>query len=419
VSRRAAPRPLPYDEAAEAALVGGALVWPDRIEAVAADVAPSDFYVPLHAALWQAIGSLLAEGTKLDAVVVADRLQRSVGSCDNEALLALSVDALPPQRELAVIVLRHAAARRALGVVRELEAGIGDTGDPYALAAGAAADLDAVSLAANGERVEALTMEELVARTDTAAPWIIPGLMRRDWRVLVVAAEGVGKSTLLRQLGVCAAQGIHPLRHDAMEPVRVLIVDAENSMAAIAETGSRLDAEARRHAGDGYDAGRLRIWCRPGGLDLRNPKVRGALVSELRHQRPQLVCAGPLYKLGRSKERESYEEAAEAVQQVWDDLRVRFEFGLVLEHHAPKAAGGSYRPMAPFGSQRWLAWPELGIGLCAERDGSGLRLTRFRGDRMASSWPDRLVRDDIWPFVGVWEGKGRSAVASRSTGART
>jgi hypothetical protein len=419
VSRRAATRPLPYDEAAEAALVGGALVWPDRIEAVAADVAPSDFYVPLHAALWQAIGSLLAEGIQPNAIVVVDRIRRSGGLCDDEALLALSADALPPQRELVLIVLRHAAARRALGVAQELEVGIGDGADPYALAAGAAADLDAVSLAANGERVEALTMDELVARADAAAPWIIPGLLRRDWRVLVVAAEGVGKSTLLRQLGVCAAQGVHPLRHDAIEPVRVLIVDAENSMAAVAETGGRLDTEARLHAGDRYDAGRLRIWCRPGGIDLRNPRVRGALVSELRHQRPQLVCAGPLYKLGRRQDREGYEDAAEAVQQVWDDLRMRFEFGLVLEHHAPKAGAGSRRNMAPFGSQRWLAWPEIGIGMYAERDGSGLRLTRFRGDRMASSWPDRLVRDDIWPFVGAWEGKGRSAVASRSTGART
>jgi len=63
--------------------------------------------------------------------------------------------------------------------------------------------------------------------------------------------------------------------------------------------------------------------------------------------------------------------------------------------------------MAPFGSQWWLAWPELGIGLYADRHGSGLRLQRFRGDRMASEWPDRMVRGDFWPFDGVWEHKAR------------
>ena len=105
--------------------------------------------------------------------------------------------------------------------------------------------------------------------------------------------------------------------------------------------------------------------------------------------------------MGRRRPGESYEDAAEGVQQVLDDLRTRFGFALVLEHHAPKGEGSS-REMAPFGSQRWLAWPELGLGLRSEKDGS-LRVERFRGDRMASSWPDKLERGgNAWPFVGVW-----------------
>ena len=54
----------------------------------------------------------------------------------------------------------------------------------------------------------------------------------------------------------------------------------------------------------------------------------------------------------------------------------------MLEHHAPKGDGGS-REMSPFGSQRWLAWPEIGIGLYTEKGSNGLLVKRFRGTTLA------------------------------------
>ena len=93
---------------------------------------------------------------------------------------------------------------------------------------------------------------------------------------------------------------------------------------------------------------------------------------------------------------------------MWDELRTRFGFALILEHHAPKGDGAGSRLMAPFVSQRCSAWPELGLGLYPERDGSGLAVRRFRGDRMASSWPDKFVRGQVWPVEGVWRNRLRS-----------
>ena len=106
------------------------------------------------------------------------------------------------------------------------------------------------------------------------------------------------------------------------------------------------------------------------------------------------VSTGTAFALNRNR-------CSQSLECALDDLRTRFGFALVLEHHAPKGDGGA-REMAPFGSQRWLAWPELGLGLYAEKDNSGLRVERFRGDRMAASWPDKLVRGQAWPFEGVW-----------------
>jgi len=395
--------PIPFDAEAEAALVGGAMLWPDRIEGIASDVAVEDFYVPAHRALWAAVLDLVARGVTPDAVTLADHVRAGQLAVDQAVLARLLTDSLPPQRAHAEIVLRHAAARRALLALAEARQGLDGGADPVSVAGATARALDAVAAGVSGDQPEAVTIGQLVERADTSAPWVIPGLLRQDWRCVIVAGEGAGKSTLLRQLAVCAAQGVHPLRFDVMPPVRTLIVDAENSVAAIAETGARLDEQVRRRVGDGYDAERCRVWSKPGGIDLRDPKMRGAFVRELRHQRPALVVAGPVYKLGHRREREGHEDLAEGVQQVLDELRTRFGFALVLEHHAPKGEAGGRRDLAPFGSQRWLAWPELGFGLYPERDGSGLRVGKFRGDRMASLWPDRLVRDQVWPFSGCWE----------------
>jgi replicative DNA helicase len=400
-------RPSPYDEEVEQEFLGGCMAMPDYVERVGASLDAEEFGVPAHQALWLAILAFVAEGGSLAPAAVADLVRTNGANVSAIDVMGIVASGATPTRRHVMIIKGHAAARRAIRVMGEMRQAIDDGEDPYAVARHAAGQLDTIGAGATGGEPEAMTMGELVARSDERAPWVVPGLLRSDWRCVVVAGEGVGKSVLLRQIGLCAAQGVHPLRRDLIEPVRVLVVDAENALDAIRDTGEPLDAQARRTAGGTYDVSRFRLWSCPGGLDLRAPHDRAALVRELRAQRPQLVCAGPLYKLGRRQVGESYEDAAEGLQQVFDELRTRFGFALLLEHHAPKGAQGSVREMAPFGSQRWPAWPELGIGLYADRDGSGLRLKRFRGDRMASEWPDRLVRGDVWPFDGVWEHRAR------------
>lgn len=395
-------QPPPHDDNAERAFLGGIALFPDRLEEVDAGLTPADFYRPSHQVLFQAELELVAEGVTgpLDTVLLTDRCRRHDPDFSHEVVASVLTDAIAPMAQHSAIILRCSASRRLLAEVGNIERQVHDGADPFEIAATAARELDELGTAGN-DQPEALTLPELLTRADQVAPWVVPGLMRLDWRAVLVAPEGAGKRTLLRQLAVAASQGVHPLRFDAIPPVRTLVIDAENPLAAIAETGAGLDRQARDAAGDRYDPERCRIWSRPGGLDLRQPAHRAELVREIRAQQPQLVVAGPLYKLGRRQPGESYEEAAEGLQQVFDDLRTRFGFALVLEHHAPKGEKGS-REMAPFGSQRWLAWPELGLGLYAEHDGR-LRVARFRGDRMASSWPDRLGRARAWPFEGFWQ----------------
>lgn len=220
---------------------------------------------------------------------------------------------------------------------------------------------------------------------------------------MIVGAEGVGKAVTMRQIAGAAAQGIHPFNLTPIPAVRTLLVDVENPADAIVETADMI-AKAARHQSDGYDPDRAHIWHQPGGINLRDRADRLRFDQVLAKVRPDVVCAGPMYKLYRVGARESDEQAAQEVQHIFDDLRTRYSFALVLEHHAPKGSG-PVRDLLPYGSSLWLRWPELGIKLDPDVDAGGkgsLGVGRWRRDRVVCSWPYRLDRGTRWPWVGWW-----------------
>ncbi len=384
----------------ERRFIAGAIAFPHVLDGMADDLQSSEFDSVVLGGLWLAISGLMADGLDFDQSVVVDRARRT-GELIDLATLNLDPDPVPPIRGHVEIIKREAATRSISRTLATSRSAL-SSADPYELAQITAADLDAIGHGASRGRAEAMTIPELLAMAGTRSPWVIPGLLRSDWRGIIVASEGLGKSTLLRQFAMLSAQGIHPLMFQPIPAIRVLIVDAENPLAAIAETGTALEQVLRVRLGDNYAPEQCRIWSRPGGLDVRLPRDRAELIREIRHFGPQLVVMGPVYKLGARRDGESYEEAAEGIQRVLDDLRTRFGFALLLEHHAPKPSKGQ-RDMLPFGSQRWMAWPELGLTMTETKRGTGVDLGRFRGDRLSNVWPDRLDRGATWPWEGVWD----------------
>src|SRR5690606_19003925 len=104
---------------------------------------------------------------------------------------------------------------------------------------------------------------------------------------------------------------------------------------------------------------RLRLLSRTEGVDLRRRSARTELHRAIEEHRPALVVAGPLYKMFSRAPQESDEQAAMGIMQVLDELRGRFGFALVLEHHAPKGSTMA-RDLFPIGSSAWMRWPEFG-----------------------------------------------------------
>ena len=71
--------------------------------------------------------------------------------------------------------------------------------------------------------------DDFMAEADDGSyDWIIPNILERKERVIVVAAEGVGKTMLARQIAILSSFGIHPFSFQPMPPVRTLFIDLEN-----------------------------------------------------------------------------------------------------------------------------------------------------------------------------------------------
>jgi replicative DNA helicase len=123
---QAGSRVPPHNADLEFGLVGAALVWPDRLEKLAADLAPEDFYTPRWGHAWAAWQRLMAEGVKPDVSLVADRAAWvEVGD-----LVSAMANAVSPQRAHVEVILRHAAARRVISLAGEIaEIGYEAAGD--------------------------------------------------------------------------------------------------------------------------------------------------------------------------------------------------------------------------------------------------------------------------------------------------
>jgi len=377
-------------------------VFSDELPYLLDDLGPDDFYDAGLRRMWHAVGELHREGHVIDVVTIGDFLRRNGSEFDAARALSMMSNSLRPGDDHVAVILRHSVARQVMTLCREGLQSAMDLADPYELADRVSTGLSSIDVPIVVGNRAARTLDDIVASAEDLSPWVVPGLLRQDWRAVIVAGEGRGKSTLLRQIAACAAQGVHPLRHTPTSPISVLIVDLENPAAAIAETGGRLIDQLRVSVRD-YEPARLRVLMRPGGIDLRTRHDRAELERELALQRPQLVVIGPAYKMLHRREQsrgsESYEEATDPVLRVLDDLRTRYSFAVLIEHHAPQGYGSS-REMRPYGSQRWLAWPEIGIGL--RPDGDDMLLTRWRGDRMAADWPTHIRRNQVWPWTGIW-----------------
>ncbi len=230
-----------------------------------------------------------------------------------------------------------------------------------------------------------LTLPEAVE----APPPLIEGVLRRRDRLMVVAFEGVGKSTLLRQIAMQAAAGIHPWTEERPPPVRTLLVDLENDPG---------DVEAALDAMLTPRPEALRVVARPLRLDLTvDGRDVKAVETLLDVHDPSLLVIGPVYRMMPVDDTEGSDRNAivRRLCTTLDRWRRDHDVAVMLEDHAPLGAPGGRRELRPFGASEWLRWLEYGIAL--HKNGT---VGRFREDRVPTAWPAKLERGGHpWPWT--------------------
>jgi hypothetical protein len=421
-----APAITAHNMAAERALLGILVRSPQLADSCG--VSPGDLATgPGHDVVLSAILELYDTHQSADPVLLLEHLSKRdqlarVGVEDRRAGVYLSDlleagTALPNVRHYARLVREATVRRRVDEIGTRLQQSARTQGDVDVLLDNAS-DLSLALGMLVDDPVEGdapipglSLISDFVNEPSPMYSWVIPGMVERADRVMLIAGEGVGKSVLARQVVTLLAAGRHPLLPKTqIRPRRTLLIDLENPPDLVRRGLRGLVGTIREH---GYDLGdRAWRWNRPDGIDLRSSADRALLARVIEQTRPDLVALGPLYKAFWPRPGDGHETGPAEFGAAIDHLRQRYGCAFWIEHHAPKGDGKTDRRTDPIGSSYWLRWPEFGLVLKREpdnQDHNAYVLGRFRGDRDVRSWPSRLYKGVTrFPWAADYEPEAES-----------
>ncbi|MFF7681493.1 DnaB-like helicase N-terminal domain-containing protein [Microbacterium sp. NPDC007973] len=395
----------------EQSVIGAMMLTPRATEEVLGLLRGRDFHTPRHELIFDAVQALHAAGHPTDVVAVTDELIRTgelqrAGGADYLHQLTSVVPTAANAGYYAEIVAQHSARRALTDIGTRLSANAADPGVAIARALEDLRELRDGSRVAVDERAKTLREVLDVDPSIDAYDWAIPGLLERRDRLVLTGAEGGGKSTFLRQVAILSSAGIHPFRFSPIDPVKVLVIDAENSekqwRRAVREMTDNAAQLGRRDPRDSLD-----LRCLTKQIDITRPQDLGRVHRLVDESKPDLVLIGPLYKLvPRSINND--DDAAPVIAAL-DSVRDR-DVALLMEAHAGHTVSRrGERDLRPRGSSALLGWPEFGLGISPDNDLTNGRRTftvsRWRGDRDQRAWPEKLHRRDktnpgqLWPWA--------------------
>lgn len=244
---------------------------------------------------------------------------------------------------------------------------------------------------------------EAIKRTFEEKSYVIPNVLARGDRLLITGFEGHGKSTLLRQLGVQVAAGVHPWTGLAIEPQKVVIVDCENHPDQVLSSWQDLLGLAARHNRP-MQPGQLTIleeW--DNELDLTSEAGHAWLLERVHAYKPDLMIIGPLYNMSNRDLKD--DETVRKIKKVVNEARGICGTAFIMEHHAPhRGPQDKERSVRPYGSSTFLKWPDFGYGLRPLEEQGVYEWQKTRFPRVRTRhFPTHLrwgkPGTDEWPWV--------------------
>jgi hypothetical protein len=330
-------------------------------------VTPDDFSNPHEGYIWQTIQAIMEEESGIPPDLMTETLLRITSNGRGPAAGAAWNDIVHkdhPGPNTATYYAQHVteqAIKRRVMNAADRAVQLAADSDPQNIIPAMRDHWDASlsDLQAGPAQTRAVDCNDFVAVTEApGSEWVIPGLLQRGERAIVVAPVKAGKSTLSRQIALCTAAGAHPLNPTVDAPRRrVLYVDLENPVGVVRKELKRQMSRLP----SAVEVGWLRIWSKEDGIDLGSHADRAQLEREIEEFRPDLVILSPLYKAYLPKAGESWDQQARGAQRPIDTLRAKYNCAWWIEHHASKSDATGL-----FGAAQWAWWLDLKIALVPE-----------------------------------------------------
>jgi len=401
----------PSDPRAEEALIGWCLSHGTIPEDYR--LAPSLFWTGAFQ-VWGVMLQLVKAGARCDTLSVLNRMEAAgrdvrISGRRLDMYLADCVAWLPIDPQSVADAIREARTLRDLM----------DLGEAMVLAAqtasGAAVDqveeaerkLSSLGIVDSTRNDTLRTLDEFLGETYPEPQWVLQDYLCRGERMMITGTPGLGKSTLSRQLAVCAASGMDPFTGRPRPEMTVLAVDLENPEYIAQRRWHELRQAVNAH---GHTISSERLWLdlRPGGLRLGNAEDRRWLRRMVTMTNPDLLVIGPAYKMMVGVSSQDRDELiARSVTEVIDDMRSINGCAVVLEAHAgkgPDMGGGGAAKVEPYGSALWQWWTDFGYGIRVpggkpDPGAKERRLVEFvdwKLPRDPRKWPSALESTGAW-----------------------
>lgn len=251
-------------------------------------------------------------------------------------------------------------------------------------------------------------LADVLTGEDVSVDWCVPGLLPKATATMLTAPEGLGKSTVLRQIALAAAAGLsafEPYRtDDSYEPQRVVLVDCEVPRNQLIRSLRHLWSYGVQHAPHA-DTMAMVVESHQGGIDLTDGKDQAWLHHIVRHHRADLLVIGPVYRLTSTDL--NTEEGVRAWQKPLESMMAD-GVTVVTEHHAPNESAGHARSLRPIGSSAMRRWFAQGVSMrgrpCAEHEDEWCRLCRRRA--RVENWRGSREEEVAWPhYLTSMEGQ--------------